>query len=192
MTLRLRPALAPLFATFAGVACLAAAAWSPNASAHIVFEQKQAAAGSYFKGVLLVGHGCNGSATRAITVTIPDGVQGAHPQPKAGWQVEVRREKLAKPYASHGKTVEEDVRTLRWFGGTLADAHFDEFRMLMKLPEQGGKLYFPVLQECENGKSEWTQVPAAGQNPRELKSPAPALDVIAPEGTQGGHAGHVH
>jgi hypothetical protein len=25
--------------------------------------------------------------------------------------------------------------------------------MLMKLPEQGGKLYFPVLQECESGKS---------------------------------------
>ena len=50
---------------------------APLASAHIVFEQKQATAGSYVKGVLMVGHGCNGSATKSITVTIPDGVQGA-------------------------------------------------------------------------------------------------------------------
>ncbi len=55
---------------------------SAAASAHIVFEQKQAPAGSYYKGALMVGHGCNGSATRAITVTIPEGVQGAHPQPR--------------------------------------------------------------------------------------------------------------
>ncbi|WP_066735036.1 YcnI family protein [Cupriavidus sp. D384] len=173
-------------------AALLAAA--PLASAHIVFEQKQAPAGSYFKGVLMVGHGCNGSATKSVTVTIPDGVQGAHPQPKPGWQLDVQRAKLAKPYASHGKTVEEDVRTIRWYGNTLADQHFDEFRLLMKLPEQGGKLYFPVVQECENGKSEWTQIPAEGQNPRELKSPAPALEVIPADAHAGhaGHAGHAH
>lgn len=177
-----------LTATLATALAAIAVAWMPGASAHIVFEQKQAAAGSYHKGTLLVGHGCNGSATRAITVTIPEGVQGAHPQPKAGWQLDVVRAPLAKPYTAHGKTITEDVRTLRWFGGTLADAHFDEFVMLMKLPEQGGTLYFPVLQECENGRTEWTQVPADGQNPRELKTPAAVLDVTAPAG---GHA-HAH
>ena len=85
---------------------------APMASAHIVFEQKQAPAGSYYKGTLLVGHGCNGSATRAVTVTIPDGVQGVHPQPKPGWQLEIKRAKLAKPYTSHGKTIDEDVHTI--------------------------------------------------------------------------------
>ncbi|UBM11162.1 YcnI family protein [Cupriavidus metallidurans] len=159
---------------------------APMASAHIVFEQKQAPAGSYYKGTLLVGHGCNGSATRAVTVTIPDGVQGVHPQPKPGWQLEIKRAKLAKPYTSHGKTIDEDVHTIRWFGNTLADEHFDEFRMLMKLPEQGGKLYFPVLQECESGKSEWTQIPADGQTMRDLKTPAAELEVLPPAG------GHVH
>ncbi|CAG9182051.1 YcnI family copper-binding membrane protein [Cupriavidus pinatubonensis] len=161
---------------------------SAAASAHIVFEQKQAPAGSYYKGTLMVGHGCNGSATRAITVTIPEGVQGAHPQPKAGWQLEVKRASLAKPVQSHGKLMTDDVRTLRWFGGTLADAHFDEFVMLMKLPEQGGKLYFPVLQECENGTTEWTQVPADGQTMRDLKSPAAELEVLAPAGHMQGHS----
>lgn len=177
-----------MFMSLRIVAAAVLAMAAPLASAHIVLEQKQAPAGSYYKGVFVVGHGCNGSATRSITVTIPDGVQGAHPQPKAGWQLDVQRARLAKPYTSHGKTVEDDVRTIRWYGGTLADQHFDEFRMLMKLPEQGGKLYFPVVQECENGKSEWTQIPADGQNPRELKSPAPSLDVIPADA----HAGHVH
>lgn len=174
-----------IFRTF--IALLLAAAAS-LASAHIVFEQKQASAGSYFKGVLLVGHGCQGSATKAITVTIPDGVQGARPQPKPGWQLDVQRARLAKPYTSHGRTIEDDVRTIRWSGNTLSDQHFDEFQLLMKLPEQAGKLYFPVVQECENGRSEWTQIPADGQNPRELKSPAPALELVAPAG----HAGHNH
>ncbi|WP_454762600.1 YcnI family copper-binding membrane protein [Cupriavidus campinensis] len=177
----------PLRHVVAALIAASCAVWMPAASAHVVFEQKQAAAGSYFKGVLLVGHGCDGSATRAITVTIPEGVQGAHPQPKPGWQMEVTRAKLVRPYASHGKTVDEDVRTLRWFGGTLADAHFDEFRMLMKLPEQGGKLYFPILQECENGSHEWTQVPADGQGTRGLKSPAAELEVVP-----AGPAGHSH
>ncbi|WP_423192719.1 YcnI family protein [Cupriavidus sp. H18C2] len=174
-----------IFRTF--IALLLAAAAS-LASAHIVFEQKQASAGSYFKGVLLVGHGCQGSATKAITVTVPDGVQGARPQPKPGWQLDVQRARLAKPYTSHGRTIEDDVRTIRWSGNTLSDQHFDEFQVLMKLPEQAGKLYFPVVQECENGRSEWTQIPADGQNPRELKLPAPALELVAPAG----HAGHNH
>ncbi|MGO4331888.1 YcnI family protein [Cupriavidus sp. 2TAF22] len=171
------------------LAALAASAASP-AFAHIVFEQKSAAAGSYFKGALMVGHGCNGSATRAITVTIPESVQGAHPQPKAGWQLEIKRAALARPRSSHGKTVTEDVRTVRWFGGSLADAHFDEFVMLMKLPEQAGKLYFPVLQECEDGSAAWTQVPAEGQSLHELKTPAAELEVVAPAAS--GHAGHAH
>jgi uncharacterized protein YcnI len=70
---------------------------APMASAHIVFEQKQAPAGSYYKGTLLVGHGCNGSATRAVTVTIPDGVQGVHPQPKPGWQLEINGRSSPSP-----------------------------------------------------------------------------------------------
>ena len=103
------------------------------------------------------------------------------------WQLEVKRAPLAKPYTSHGKTVSEDVRTLRWFAGSLADAHFDEFVMLMKLPEQPGKLYFPVVQECEDGRTEWTQIPADGQSLRELKTPAAELELTAPM-----PAGHAH
>ena len=56
----------------------------------------------------------------------------------------------------------------------------------MKLPEQGGNLCFPVLQERENGTAEWTQVPGDGQTLRDLKSPAAELELLAAP------AGHVH
>jgi uncharacterized protein YcnI len=56
----------------------------------------------------------------------------------------------------------------------------------MKLPEQGGNLCFPVLQECENGTAEWTQVPGDGQTLRDLKSPAAELELLAAP------AGHVY
>lgn len=151
------------------------------AAAHIVFEQKQAAAGTYFKGTLLVGHGCSGSATRAVTVTIPESVHGAHPQPKPGWKLDVGRVAVADPFESHGKTMREDVRTLRWHGGTIADAHFDDFAILMRLPDTPGKLYFKVKQECENGTMEWSQVPVEGQSLKDLKTPAALLEVLPRE-----------
>ncbi|MGN5476776.1 DUF1775 domain-containing protein [Cupriavidus basilensis] len=110
----------------------------------------------------MVGHGCNGSATRAITVTIPEERAGRASATEGRLATRGQAGAAGKPVQAHGKLMTEDVRTLRWFGGTLADAHFDEFVMLMKLPEQGGKLYFPVLQECENGTAQWTQLPADG------------------------------
>jgi uncharacterized protein YcnI len=105
-------------------------------------------------------------------------------QPKPGWELTITRAPLATPVTSHGKTITEDVHTLRW-SGNLPDSDFDEFQLLMKLPDQPGKLYFPVVQECENGKAEWTQVPAAGDSTKGLKSPAAELELVAP-------AGHVH
>jgi uncharacterized protein YcnI len=155
-----------------------------GAHAHIVLEQKSAPAGSYYKAVFMVGHGCAGSATRGVEVRVPDGVQGAHPQPKAGWQVETVREKLTVPLTSHGKTVNEDVRLIRWAGGTLADAHFDEFVLLAKLPEQAGSLVFPVTQQCDEGKAEWK--PALQVVPKAEPLAAPA----AASGASGDHAHH--
>jgi uncharacterized protein YcnI len=46
----------------------------------------------------------------------------------------------------------------------------------MKLPDAAAKpLYFPVIQECETGVSRWIEIPAAGQSPHDLPSPAPVV-----------------
>ena len=108
---------------------------------------------------------------------IPEGVTGVKPQPKQPWKLEITRVKLAKPLDDgHGGKIVETVGEVAWSGGALADEHYEEFLMMMKLPDRpGATLYFPVVQECKDAVHRWIEIPAAGQSPRELKEPAPAL-----------------
>lgn len=153
------------------------------AQAHVVLTEPQAVAGSYYKATLRVGHGCNGLATQGIVVQVPSGFQGAKPQPKAGWAVSTRQAKLAQPYSSHGNTVTDDVVEVRWTAiskdHALPDEQFDEFAFMGRLPEQAGPLWVKVLQTCDGGRNDWSDVPASGTSTRGLKQPAALLDVQA-------------
>lgn len=93
---------------------LLALALAPAAQAHVTLEQAEAVAGTPYKAVLRVGHGCDGSATTRITASLPAGFRGAKPMPKAGWTLDVKREKLAKPYESHGRMISDDVVVVSW------------------------------------------------------------------------------
>jgi len=167
------------------------------ALAHVGLESKSALAGSDYKAVFQVGHGCEGSPTTGMAVQIPTGFQGAKPYQKAGWTVTVKREKLAKPYDSHGKAVTEDVSLVSWTANSkdaaLQDANFDEFMLRGKLPEAAGPLWFKVLQTCENGSNDWSEMPVSGTSSKGLKSPAVLLDVTSPEAASPmGHAPGAH
>jgi uncharacterized protein YcnI len=169
--------LTPL-SMFASITALLLAAMVNGASAHVVLDQRSAPAGSFYRGAFRVGHGCDGSATVAITVNLPDGVRGAKPMPKAGWTIERKLEKLAKPYDSHGKSVTEDVTAITWRGGPLPDAFFDEFAIQMQLPATPGPIWFKVLQQCEKGENNWATVPASGTSTRGIKAPAALLELV--------------
>lgn len=159
------------------------------AAAHITLEYQVANAGSYYKANFKVGHGCGQSPIRQIIVTIPAGVQGAKPMPKAGWTIDIQRETLAKPYNDHGRTVTDDVAQISWTAKTPADylpnTHYDEFALQARLPAQAGPLYWAVSQVCEQGRIDWNETPKAGQKASELKSPAALLEVMPTSG--GGH-----
>ncbi len=146
-------------------------------------------AASSYKATFRVGHGCGASPTREIAVTIPAGVEGAKPMPKAGWTVAIEREKLAQPRTDHGKAITDEVRRIRWTASTPADAlpgdFYDEFVLQARMPAQAGTIYWPVEQICEKGSMNWNQIPAAGQKPHDLKSPAAALEVLP---ATGGHS----
>lgn len=169
-----------------------------TAHAHVVLDQRVALAGSYYRGAFRVGHGCDGSATVAVTVRIPDGVRGAKPMPKAGWTIERRVEKLTPPYDSHGKKVTDDVVAITWRGGPLPDKFFDEFAIQMQLPATPGPLWFKVLQQCEKGEIDWATVPATGTSTRGIKAPAALLEVTpaaapsAPPAAPAGVSEHKH
>ncbi|MET0312056.1 MAG: YcnI family protein [Burkholderiaceae bacterium] len=167
----------------------AAALFCGAAGAHVVLEYLVAPAGASYRATFKVGHGCGASPTREVSVQIPAGVRGARPMPKPGWTLEAVREKLAKPYTDHGRSVTEDVTRITWTARTkedqLAAAHYDEFVLVARTPEKEGTLYWPVSQVCEEGRLDWTEVPKAGQKLSDLKSPAAVLEVLPAGG--GGH-----
>ncbi|WP_309679322.1 DUF1775 domain-containing protein [Polaromonas sp.] len=164
----------------AGAICMLAA----PAFSHIVLETRSAPAGATYKAVFQIGHGCEGSATTGVTVQIPPGFQGAKPFAKAGWTASTKLGKLAKPYASQGKPVTEDVAVVRWVAAgkaaALQDGQIDEFALRGKLPEVAGPLWFKVLQTCESGSLDWSDIPASGVSVKGLKSPAVLLEVTGP------------
>ena len=155
-----------------------------EANAHVTLFQKSAAPGPY-KAVFGVPHGCSGSATVSVRVSIPEGFIGVKPMPKPGWTVTMTRGKYSKTYAYfHGKTLSEGVTEVVWSGGKLPDDYYDEFTLVGFISEAfhaGDVAYFRVLQECENGKLDWNEVPEAGVNPHNLKVPAPVLKIIPGE-----------
>ncbi|KMO31800.1 DUF1775 domain-containing protein [Methylobacterium aquaticum] len=168
----------PLRAGLAAALSLAAA----PAFAHAVLAVTQASPNQTYRGVVQIGHGCDGKATTGITVTIPEGVIAAKPMPKAGWQLSTVKGAYARAYPSYHGTVAEGVKTITWTGGALPDDQYDEFVFQARLTDAvapGGTVYFPVRQDCDGAVADWSQVPAAGQSARDLKSPAPGVRIVA-------------
>jgi len=119
------------------VATAGAVAIAAPASAHVGVDLHgaTATAGSSTAVFLRPGHGCDGDATNAVTVTIPDGATNAKAQPKAGWKL-----------TSDGKTI-------TWSGGSLPDDQFDDFGIRLSWPKAAvgsapQKYYFKTVQTC--------------------------------------------
>jgi uncharacterized protein YcnI len=153
------------------------------ASAHVTLENRQATVGDYYKAVFAVPHGCAGSATVKIRVQIPEGVIGVKPMPKAGWKLETIKGKYAAQYDFHGAKLSEGVKEVAWSGGKLPDDNYDEFVVATFLTgglKPNTTLYFPVVQECDQGVSRWIDIPAEGNAGHDhgSKSPAPGVKLM--------------
>jgi uncharacterized protein YcnI len=149
--------------TLIGVAgALAAASF---AFAHITLENQQAPIGSFYKAVLRVPHGCDGSATVAVRVRIPEGYIDVKPMPKPGWKLMTVSGKYKAPMSLRGAKVSEGVTEVDWTGGNLPDAYYDEFVLTGYLGDDlqaGQTMYFPIVQDCEKGVNRWIEIPADG------------------------------
>lgn len=133
------------------------------AQAHITLEQPEAPAGSSYRAVFKVGHGCEGgAATKEIVVTLPEGLRSAKPMPKPGW------------------TLTLAPGQIRWTADNeaayLQDAWYDEFIVRAGLPAEPGELWFAVRQVCTQGEANWAERPTA-DNPRP-RAPAVRLKVL--------------
>ncbi|WP_442935624.1 YcnI family protein [Nitrobacter sp. NHB1] len=160
----------------------AAAVVSCNAAlAHVTVQPTDAPANSYAHLVFTVPHGCNGSATTALRIKLPEGILSAKPQMKPGWKVEIKSRKLEAPVQGpHGKSITDVVDEVAWRGGPLPDNLYDTFGLIVRLPDKPGQsLYFPVVQECEKGVERWIEIPSAGQGSDKLEAPAPVVHLKA-------------
>ena len=152
------------------------------ASAHITLETQQAPVGAPYKAVLRVPHGCDGAATVALRVRVPEGVIAVKPMPKLGWKIETVSGKYPKPYSFfRDEKLSEGVLEISFTGGSLPDSYYDEFVFSGFLAgdlEPGKVLYFPVVQECEKGVHRWIEIPAAGKSSSDYPEPAPGLKLL--------------
>ena len=152
------------------------------ANAHVTLERSEAPVGAPYKAVFRVPHGCDGSATIKLTVTIPEGIIAVKPMVKAGWQIETRRGSYAKTYSYfHGAKFDRGVKEVVWSGGRVPDAFYDEFVLSTFVAgdlSAGQTLYFPIIQECETGAHRWIEVPAADQHGKTDGDPAPQLRLV--------------
>jgi uncharacterized protein YcnI len=152
------------------------------AFAHVTLEAKQAPAGSSYKAVFRVPHGCDGAATTALRIQIPEGMIAVKPMPKPGWSIAITTGNYARSYTYYGASVTSGVTEIDFTGGSLPDAYYDEFVLTGTLADSlavGKRLFFPVVQECGSAADRWIQMPQEGQRTDDLKRPAPALTVTA-------------
>jgi uncharacterized protein YcnI len=164
--MRNRIALALLFAT------------ALPAGAHVTLVDPNAKAGSNFVAEFRVGHGCAGSPTTALTITLPESVISAKPKAKPGWTISMTHAPSAKSVAGEGgRPVTERVSSITWNGGSLANDQFDDFAILVRLPDAAAPLNFQALQVCDKGSENWAEL--ADGSGKKLSHPAPVLTVTA-------------
>ena len=161
-----------------------------GASAHVGVTPDKTTANSYALLTFGIPHGCEESGTTKVTITLPAELNDAQPTVNPSWTAEKVTEQLAEPKkladgTSITKRTSQIVYTAK---APLDPALRDALVLSVKLPDVAGKtLYFPTLQNCEVGQTDWSQLPAEGQDPHSLKAPAPSVTVTA---AADGHAAH--
>jgi uncharacterized protein YcnI len=177
--------------TLAATAVTSLIAATP-AAAHVTMAPGEAPADGYATLQVQVPHGCDGSATKAIRVQIPESVPSVTPQVHPGWEV-TTTDGPKDAVELHGETVTRGVKEIVWTAADadpLPDERLDVFGMSVKLPtgKAGDPVYFPTVQQCVEGKTAWIQIPQPGESEEDLESPAPAVVLTASAGEHG-HSG---
>jgi len=169
--------------TIALIAALALAV-PASASAHVTLQPEEAAAGDFTVLDVRVPNERDDSATTRVAVQFPPGFIFASYQPVAGWSVDVKMEKLAKPITSHGEEITEQVSQMTWTADRgkagIQPGQFMDFPISVQIPDKAGDtLTFKAIQTYDNGEVvRWIGAP-------ESEEPAPRVAVT--EGSEGGH-----
>lgn len=133
------------------------------ASAHVHVTPSTAEAGATSELAFSFSHGCDGSPTTAVAVTIPDEVAAVSLIANPGWDVAVDT-------AGGGRVVEFTADE------PLPDGVRETLELEVTLPDDaadGTVLAFPALQSCEAGATDWRSLD------QDADAPAPILTIGA-------------
>lgn len=160
------------------------------ALAHVGLEPSEVPGGSGATLSFRIGHGCDGDATDSVSILMPVGVAAVSPFPKPGWDLEIENGTLPEPITSGGQQITEGVTRVTWSGGSLLDGQTDVFEIRASVfGDDGGRVFFPVVQACGAAELAWIEVPTDGSDGHDLDEPAPSLviagDAADEEGSEG-------
>lgn len=184
----IRTAITAAAAVSAGTVLALAAPFAANA--HVGVDPTETAAGAYTVLAFGVPHGCGESPTTRLTFTMPDGIDRVTPTVNPNWTIEKVVQQLDEPKAdSHGANITERVAQVVYTAVTPLPSDLrDVIELSLQLPEDaaGETLVFPVLQECTDGSTDWSEVAESGA--AEPEHPAPTVTVTEARGDEHGHA----
>ena len=148
------------------------------AGAHVGVSPDELVAGDHGVLTFSFSHGCENSPTTALRISMPDGLASVAPTMDGDWSIDVERgdDGLVSAVTYTALTpVPTDLR-----GAVSMSVGLDE-----STPES---LAFPVVQQCVEGATEWTQLAENGEDPHDLDAPAPVVTVTeAPADAHGEH-----
>jgi periplasmic copper chaperone A len=132
-----------------------------------------------------VGHGCDsdGPNTTQLSIQIPEGVIGATPEEEPGWTAETKMRKLDEPIEGEGEEITEVVSEVIWTADEPLDEHaFRQFGIGLNIAAPGEEvLYFPTVQQCEEGAIRWVNIPDSLEAWGDTEDPAPYLELAPAE-----------
>ncbi|WP_104062727.1 YcnI family protein [Arthrobacter sp. 4R501] len=161
----------------AAVLILTAAA---GASAHVGVKPDKTDANSYALLTFGIPHGCEESGTIKVTITLPAELNDAQPTVNPNWTVEKVTEQLAEPKKlADGTSITKRTGQIVYTAKAPLEHELrDALVLSVKLPDAAGStLYFPTLQTCETGQTDWSEIAKDGQDPHSLKAPAPSITI---------------
>lgn len=158
-------------------------------SAHVGLKADTTRAGSTAIVTFGFGHGCGDSPTTSLIIQVPEQFNSVTPVFAPGWSIEIEKEELETPLTgSHGEEITERTATVTFTADApIEDGIYAMVSLRMPLPEDaaGETIYFPVVQECEEGEHAWIEIPQEGEDAHSLESPAPAITITEPDSDNG-------
>ncbi|KAI9470486.1 MAG: hypothetical protein EXX96DRAFT_584495 [Benjaminiella poitrasii] len=143
---------------------------SSMVNAHVTLSPKFVEPDQNITTAFHVPHGCNGSSTTSIFVTVPESITILTPEQVVNWT-------LSTTYRDADNTI---IDTITWSGGVLKPTDALDFPMNLTVPsvdlstQSNVTFYFPVIQTCEVGTSNWTGIGTTSGD----EEPAPSLVVV--------------